>query len=109
MHSSSKWLVFAVLLALLLPETLLPTADAYSEITCNYRNLEGKNIVLRYFEELKLEQDYVDFDKNGLCHKRAVCKDPHITVVEDCAKYKITCANQDSFTGVFPGCCIKCP
>ncbi|XP_039496954.1 uncharacterized protein LOC122623097 [Drosophila teissieri] len=107
--SGSNWLLAALLLALLLPEALLPTADAVSEPVCSYRNSEDETIFLKYLPLLRRGQDYVDFGKDGKCLKRAICTDTFKTIVEDCGQQKITCANKDRFTGVFPGCCLKCP
>ncbi|KAH8341786.1 hypothetical protein KR074_000649 [Drosophila pseudoananassae] len=94
-----------VLLALLLPSAI----DAASEPVCTYRNLDDETIFLKYLPLLRRGEDYVDFGKEGKCLKRAICTDTFKTIVEDCSKQKITCGNKDRFTGVFPGCCIKCP
>eukprot|EP00099_Drosophila_melanogaster_P016856 NP_572691.1 uncharacterized protein Dmel_CG15201 [Drosophila melanogaster] len=113
MHNrcGSIWLLAAVLLllALLLPQALLPTVDAASEPVCSYRNSEDETIFLKYLPLLRRGQDYVDFGKDGKCLKRAICTDTFKTIVEDCGQQKVTCGNKDRFTGVFPACCLKCP
>ncbi|XP_033150173.1 uncharacterized protein LOC117134898 isoform X2 [Drosophila busckii] len=82
--------------------------ESGSEPVCSYRNSEDETIFLKYLPLLKKGQDYVDFGKDGKCLKRAICTDTFRTIVEDCAQYKISCNNKQRFTGVFPGCCIKC-
>ncbi|KAH8395949.1 hypothetical protein KR222_002236, partial [Zaprionus bogoriensis] len=85
------------------------TACTASEPVCTYRNAEDETIFLKYLPLLKKGQDYVDFGKEGKCLKRAVCTDTFKTIVEDCAQHKVSCANKQRYTGVFPACCIKCP
>ncbi|EDV44496.1 uncharacterized protein Dana_GF20298 [Drosophila ananassae] len=100
----------AVTTAVVLLVLFQPSAvDAASEPICTYRNSEDETIFLKYLPLLKRGEDYVDFGKEGKCLKRAICTDTFKTIVEDCSKHKITCANKDRFTGVFPGCCLKCP
>ncbi|XP_030382525.1 uncharacterized protein LOC115630032 [Scaptodrosophila lebanonensis] len=87
---------------------LLSTTDAASEPVCAYRNFEDETIFLKYLPLLKKGQDYVDFGKDGKCLKRAICTDTFKIEIEDCTKQKISCVNKHRFTGVFPGCCVKC-
>ncbi|KAH8289638.1 hypothetical protein KR054_008546 [Drosophila jambulina] len=101
--------VVSFLLVSVVTLLLLPSADAASEPVCTYRNSEDETIFLKYLPLLRRGEDYVDFGKEGKCLKRAICTDTFKTIVESCAQHKITCANKDRFTGVFPGCCLKCP
>lgn len=103
MRNVTVFVVSALLLALLLPEALLPAADAgepgitililqvslipssflvASEPVCTYRNSEDETIFLKYLPLLKRGEDYVDFGKEGKCLKRAICTDTFKTVVE---------------------------